>query len=96
MLAADRTHRESPTRSVAREVVCNGGAEVAAVVSVFDVTHVVVDDHVDGRLGADGEHVNLRVLDVDHVLLAVLLGGAGLLVVVEEAVHAGGVDEHVA
>jgi len=83
-------------RSVGREVVCDCSAEVAAVVGVLDEADVVVDDHVDGGLRADGVHVDLGVLDVDHVLLAVLLGGAELLVVVEEAVHAGRVDEHVA
>jgi hypothetical protein len=79
---------ERSARSVVRKVVCNGGAEVATVVSILDEADVVVDDHVDGSLGADGEHVDLRVLDVDHVLLAVLLGCAGLLVIIEEAVHA--------
>jgi len=79
---------------VSREVVRDCCAEVAAVVRIFHNAHVVVDDHVDRSLGADGVHIDLGVLNVDHVLLAVAERSAVLLVVVEEAVHAGRVDEH--
>jgi hypothetical protein len=81
--------------SVAREVVRDSGAEVTTMVRILNKSHIVIDDHVDRSFGADSKHGDLRVLDVDHVLLAVLLRGASLLVVVEEAVHAGRIDEHV-
>ena len=64
------------------EVVRNSRAEVAAMVRILDSPHIIIHNHIDRGLCADGVHVDLLVLDVDHVLLAVAERGAVLLVVV--------------
>ena len=96
---SERSHKEDILCLSSRvgEVVCEGSAKVVAVGGIFDrgVVVVAVGDHVDGGLGRDGVQGDLAVLNADHVLLAVVVVDAGLVVVVEETVHAGRVDEHV-
>lgn len=58
------------------------------MVGVLNEATIVVDDHVNGRLSTNSAHIDLRVLDIDHILLVVLLGCVVLLIVIEEAVHA--------
>jgi len=72
-------------------------AEVVAVACVLTCGSAVESHHVDGCLCADTVQVDVlgATLDGDHVLLAVVAGDAVLVVVLEERVQTGSVDQDV-
>lgn len=65
----------------------HSSAEVVAVVAVKSNGVVVDSEHVNASLGTDTKEVDvLRVLNVNHVVLAVVLANTLLIIVIEEAV----------
>lgn len=78
----------------ARVIVSDSVAEDVAIWRSKDSAFkAVVDDHVHGSLGSDCVHVDRAVLNLDHVLLAIVCWDACLLIIVEEAVHSSSVNQ---